>query len=474
MSDLEPASGLHAFLTEVADVLGQASLLTGAACAPYEIDVAQCRGKAAAVVLPHDTHAVSALMRIAVRHRIRLVAQGNRSGLVGGAVTDNSGTQVIVSLSRLRQVREVDPLNRTVIVDAGVLLSELNRQLEPHSLCFPIDVGSDPAIGGLIGANAGGSRLLKHGDVRHNLLGIEVVLADGDGTVVQLLAPLRKNNTGLDLKQMFVGTGGAFGIITVATLELKRIDQSTQSMFVALPDHGTALEVLQAFELQFGDLLCAFEVISEAALAITLRNFPTLRHPFSQSSASCYALIEIASSMPGLHTVFAQRTEQVLEALYESGRVLDAVLGNTSNFWPLRDNLPLAIAKEGIPLSFDVAFSRSQLVAFRNQAAQWLAQEHPLLQLYDFGHFADGGCHLIVLVPHAHIAQYGIAKIVAVRSGIYKRVSENGGCFSAEHGVGPMNAAYYSKYTTPEVQHISRAMQQLMDPQAVLGRYRYT
>ena len=474
MSDLEPASGLYAFLTEVAEVLGQASLLTGAACAPYEIDVAQCRGKAAAVVLPRDTHAVSALMRIAVRHRIRLIAQGNRSGLVGGAVTDNSGTQVIVSLSRLRRVREVDPLNRTVIVDAGVLLSELNRQLEPHSLCFPIDVGSDPAVGGLIGANAGGSRLLKHGDVRHNLLGIEVVLADGDGTVVQLLAPLRKNNTGLDLKQMFVGTGGAFGIITAATLELKRIDQSTQSMFVALPDQGTALEVLQAFELQFGDLLCAFEVISEAALAITLRNFPTLRHPFSQSSASCYALIEIASSMPGLHTIFAQRTEQVLEALYESGQVLDAVLGNTSSFWPLRDNLPLAIAKEGIPLSFDVAFSRSQLVAFRDQAAQWLAQEHPLLQLYDFGHFADGGCHLIVLVPHAHIAHYGIAKIVAVRSGIYKRVSENGGCFSAEHGVGPMNAAYYSKYTTPEVQHISRAMQQLMDPQAVLGRYRYT
>ncbi|MCW2101696.1 UNVERIFIED_ORG: FAD/FMN-containing dehydrogenase [Pseudomonas psychrophila] len=474
MSDLEPASGLYAFLTEVAEVLGQASLLTGAACAPYEIDVAQCRGKAAAVVLPRDTHAVSALMRIAVRHRIRLIAQGNRSGLVGGAVTDNSGTQVIVSLSRLRRVREVDPLNRTVIVDAGVLLSELNRQLEPHSLCFPIDVGSDPAVGGLIGANAGGSRLLKHGDVRHNLLGIEVVLADGDGTVVQLLAPLRKNNTGLDLKQMFVGTGGAFGIITAATLELKRIDQSTQSMFVALPDQGTALEVLQAFELQFGDLLCAFEVISEAALAITLRNFPTLRHPFSQSSASCYALIEIASSMPGLHTIFAQRTEQVLEALFESGQVLDAVLGNTSSFWPLRDNLPLAIAKEGIPLSFDVAFSRSQLVAFRDQAAQWLAQEHPLLQLYDFGHFADGGCHLIVLVPHAHIAHYGIAKIVAVRSGIYKRVSENGGCFSAEHGVGPMNAAYYSKYTTPEVQHISRAMQQLMDPQAVLGRYRYT
>ena len=471
MSDMEH---IQAFLAEVAEHLGLASLLTGDACAPYETDVMQYRGRAAAVVIPQDTQAVSTLMRLAVRHRIRLVAQGNRSGLVGGAITDNSGKQVIVSLSRMRQVREIDPLNRTVIVEAGALLSELNRKLETHSLYFPIDIGSDPAIGGLIGANAGGSRLLKHGDVRHNLLGIEVVLADDNGTVVQLLAPLRKNNTGLDLKQLFVGTGGAFGIITAATLELQRIDQSTQSVFVALPDHATALEVLQAFEEHFGDLLCAFEVISEPALAITLRNFPTLRHPFGQSSARCYALIEIASSMPGLHALFAERTEQVWEQLYESARVVDAVLGHSSSFWPLRDNLPLAIASEGIPLSFDVAFSRSRLVACREQAAQWLQHEHPLLQLYDFGHFADGGCHLIVLVPHAHIAQYGIARLVAVRSGIYRLVSENGGSFSAEHGVGPVNAAYYSKHTTPKVQEISRAMQQLMDPQAVLGRYRYT
>ncbi|MFB3301751.1 FAD-binding oxidoreductase [Pseudomonas sp. AMR01] len=471
---MSEVANIQLFLAEVAEQLGQASLLTGDACAPYETDVMQCRGRAAAVVMPRDTDAVSALMRIAVRHGIRLIAQGNRSGMVGGAVPDNSGKQVIVSLSRLRRVREVDPLNRTVTVEAGALLSELNRTLEPHSLHFPIDIGSDPAIGGLIGANAGGSRLLKHGDVRHNLLGIEVVLADSDGAVVQLLAPLRKNNTGLDFKQMFVGTGGAFGIITAATLELKRIDQSTQSLFVALPDHGTALEVLQAFEQQFGDLLCAFEVISQAALAITLRTFPTLRHPFGQSSASCYALIEIASSMPGLHTLFAQRTEQLLEHLYEGERIVDAVLGHSSSFWPLRDNLPLAIASEGIPLSFDVAFSRSRLVAFREQAVRWLEHEHPLLALYDFGHFADGGCHLIVLVPHAHIAQYGIARTVAVRSGIYRLVCENGGCFSAEHGVGPVNAAYYSKYTTPKVQAISRSMQQLMDPEAVLGRYRYT
>ncbi|WP_258019370.1 FAD-binding oxidoreductase [Pseudomonas chlororaphis] len=462
------------FLTEVSDRLGQSAVLTGVACAPYESDIANGRGCAAAVILPASTEAVSELMRIAVHHGIRLIVQGSRSGLVGSAIPDNSGTQVVVCLSRLHRIREIDPVNRTVIVEAGTLLSELNRQLQQHELYFPVDIGSDPTIGGLLGANAGGSRLLKHGDVRHNVLGVEVVLADEHGTVVQSLAPLRKNNSGLDLKQLFIGTGGAFGIITVVTLELKCRDQSTQSLFMALPNQAAALDVLQAFERDFGDMLCAFEVISQSAIAITLRNFPTLRHPLAQSTADCYALVEIASSMPGLQAIFAQRTEQLLESLYREAKVVDATFSHPETFWPLRDNLPLAIAQEGIPLSFDIAFSRSRLVAFCEEAAQWLRREHPLLQLYEFGHFADGGCHLIVLLPHAHVAQYGIAKIVALRSAIYQRVAEHQGCFSAEHGVGPVNAAYYRKYTPPKVQELSRAIQQLMDPQALLGRYRYT
>jgi FAD/FMN-containing dehydrogenase len=466
-------SPLDGFLAELAGLSATDILLAGAACAPYETDTANCSGKAAAVVLPRDTAAVSAIMRAAVRHGIRLIVQGNRTGLVGAAVADNSGTQVIVSLSRMRQVRSIDPVNRSAIVEAGTLLSELNRQLAPHVLCFPIDVGSDPAVGGLIGANAGGSRLLRHGDVRRNVLGIEAVLADAGGTVVELLAPLRKNNTGVDLKQLFIGTGGAFGIVTAAALDLKRIDQSSQTMFLALPDHAAALDVLLAFEQTFGDLLCAFEVISDAALEITLRNYPTLRRPFDASSA-CYALVEIASSMPGLNQMLTQQAEHLLEQLYGREQVANAAFGRTDSFWPLRDNLPLAIAREGVPLSFDVAFPRSQLVAFRNDAAQWLERQHPLLQLYDFGHFADGGCHLIVLLPHDQVERYGIARIVALRSAIYQLVREYGGSFSAEHGIGPLNAAYYRKYTAPKVREISEALQHLLDPKAVLGRYRYS
>lgn len=467
------ASALDGFLADLASLPPADVLLADEARAPYESDSANCSGKAAAVILPRDCAAVSTVVRAAVRHGIRLIAQGNRSGLVGAAVADASGTQVIVSLSRMRQIRNIDPLNRSAVVEAGASLSELNRQLEPHSLCFPIDIGSDPAIGGLIGANAGGSRLLRHGDVRRNLLGIEVVLADADGTLLELLAPLRKNNTGVDLKQLFIGTGGAFGIITAATLDLKRIDQSSQTLFLALPGYAAALEVLQAFEQTFGDLLCAFEVISEVALDITLRNFPTLRHPFS-ADAPCYALIEIASSMPGLDQLLTEKAEILLEQLYGRTQIANAAFGRTDNFWPLRDNLPLAIAKEGLPLSFDVAFPRSRLAAFRDEAAQWLLRQHPLLQLYDFGHFGDGGCHLIVLLPHSEVERYGIARIVGLRSAIYQLVREHGGSFSAEHGIGPLNAPYYRKYTAPKAKQISEAMQHLMDPQAVLGRYRYS
>lgn len=463
-----------AFVSAVCERLGAGAVLTGEACAPYECDVVNGQGLAGAVVLPSSTEAVSELMRLAVQQGVSLIAQGSRSGLVGNAIPDRSGTQVIVCLSRMQRVRELDTLNRTVVLEAGTRLSQLNQHLQPHKLQFPVDLGSDPTVGGLLANNAGGSRLLRHGDVRHNVLGVEVVLADKHGTVVQALAPLRKNNTGLDLKQLFIGTGGAFGIITAATLDLKRCDQSTQSLFVALPDSTAALKVLLAFEREFGDLLCAFEVMSAASLAITLRHCPVLRHPLAPSPAGCYALIELASSMPGLQVLLTQRTEHLLESLYREARIIDATLSHPETFWPLRDSLPLAIAQEGIPLSFDVAFSRSQLVAFGDAVRQWLQREHPLLQLYEFGHFADGGCHLVVLLPHTQVAQYTLAKIVALRNGIYQRVAEHGGCFSAEHGVGPVNAAYYNKYTAPQVKALSRTLQQVFDPQAILGRYRYT
>ncbi|MBX9297706.1 FAD-binding oxidoreductase [Chromobacterium vaccinii] len=470
---LAPAAGLDAFLAEAAALLPPDALLRGDACAPYQADASSCRGQAAAVLLPSDASAVSALLRAAVRHRARLVPQGNLSGLVGGAVPDGSGRQVALSLARMRRLRAIDPLNRSAVAEAGMPLSELNRQLEPHNLWLPIDVGSDPAVGGLVGANTGGSRLLRHGDVRRNLLGLEVVLADEQGSVLDLTAPLRKNNAGIDLKQLFVGSGGALGVVTAASWDLKRRDASTLTLFAALPGREEALAALDACEQRFGEMLSAFEVMGTPALAVTLRHFPALRHPLADAGAGCYALVEIASAMPGLDALLRERAEALLAGLHQRGLVADAAFARPEALWPLRDSLPLALAAEGLPLSFDVGLPRSRLPAFHAAAERWLAAEHPALRLYDFGHFGDGGCHLIALLPREHAASYGPAKLAVLKSGLYRLVAEHGGSFSAEHGVGPLNAAFYRKFADAGAQRLAAGLQRLLDPAAALGRHRY-
>ncbi|QEL54791.1 FAD-binding oxidoreductase [Chromobacterium paludis] len=470
---LAPASGLDAFLAEAASLLPPGALLRGEACAPYQADASGCHGQAAAVLLPDSTAAVSALLRASVRHRARLVPQGGRSGLVGGAVPDGSGRQAVLSLERMRRLREFDPLNRSAVAEAGLPLSELNRRLEPHGLWLPIDVGSDPAVGGLVGANTGGSRLLRHGDVRRNLLGLEVVLADEHGSVLDLTAPLRKNNAGIDLKQLFIGSGGALGVITAASWDLKRRDASSLTLFAALPAREAALAALDACEQSFGEMLSAFEVIGAPALDATLRQFPVLRHPLAGSAAGCYALIEFASAMPGLDALLQERAEALLTSLHARGLILDAAFGQAERLWPLRDSLPLALAAEGIPLSFDVGLPRSRLPAFLAAAERWLAAEHPALRLYDFGHFGDGGCHLIALLPRELAASYGPAKLAMLKSALYRLTAEHGGSFSAEHGVGPLNAAFYRKFTGAAAQGLAARLQRLLDPAAALGRHRY-
>ncbi|POZ60344.1 FAD-binding oxidoreductase [Chromobacterium alticapitis] len=470
---LAPAAGLDAFLAEAASLLPPGALLRGEDCAPYQADASGCRGQAAAVLLPDSTETVSALLRAAARHRARLVPQGNRSGLVGGAVPDGSGRQAVLSLARMRRLREFDPLNRSAVAEAGLSLSELNRQLEPHGLWLPIDVGSDPATGGLVGANTGGSRLLRHGDARRNLLGLEVVLADGQGSVLDLTAPLRKNNAGIDLKQLFIGSGGALGVVTAASWDLKRLDASQLTLFAALPDREAALVALDAFEQHFGETLSAFEVMGAPALNATLRQFPALRHPLAGSVAGCYALVEIASAMPGLDALLQERAEALLASLHERGLILDAAFGQAERLWPLRDSLPLALAAAGTPLSFDVGLPRSRLPAFLSAAERWLTAEHPALRLYDFGHFGDGGCHLIVLLPRGMAAGYGPAKLAMLKSALYQLVADHGGGFSAEHGVGPLNAAFYRKFTCPAAQGLAAGLQRLLDPAAALGRHRY-
>ena len=253
------------------------------------------RGKALAAVRPSSTEEVSRLLRHASAAGLRVVAQGGNTGLVGASTPDGSGEMLVLSLERLSRTVEVDPVDRTVTADGGVLLSTLDAALAGHGLLFPIDLGADPSIGGMVATNTGGTRLLRYGDVRQNLLGLEAVLADG--TVLDLMRPLRKNNTGFDARQLFVGTSGVFGVVTKAVMRVVPRPVQRVTALVGLSSGAAVLGLLAHLEGRLGEVLTAFEAIGAAALAPVFRHQPRLRDPFGGRPPAYTVLVELSSTL---------------------------------------------------------------------------------------------------------------------------------------------------------------------------------
>ncbi|HTL98850.1 MAG TPA: FAD-binding oxidoreductase, partial [Holophagaceae bacterium] len=278
--------------------------------ARYEEGWRYGKGKALAVAKPSTTGEVSKLLAFAHARGLRVQPQGANTGLVGASNPDASGGMLVLSLERLAKRLEIDPVNRTVLVDGGVLLSQLNAALEPHGLFYPIDLGADPSLGGMVATNTGGTRLLKYGDVRHNLLGVEVVLADG--TVVDALNRLRKNNTGLDPQQLFVGTGGAYGVVTGAVVQVAPLPKQRAVALVGCADGEAALSLLQALERELADVLSAFEVVSAQAYRAVFAHHE-LRNPYGTGEVPAYtALVEASSTLPESALNLAETLETAL------------------------------------------------------------------------------------------------------------------------------------------------------------------
>ncbi len=278
-------------------IVGANGLLSAAAgMAPYETAARYGGGKAAAVVRPADTDEVSAVLRHCVRRRLPFTPQSANTGLVLGSTPDDSGRQIVVSLDRLRAPPRIDVADRTVTVAAGVRLSALNAALEPHNLFLPIDVSSDPMIGGMVATNTGGARFLRYGDMRRHVLGLEVVLPDDAGTVLPLSGGLRKDNAHLDLRQLFIGSCGALGIITAATLEVHPRPRRAAAALLVPRDENAVLELLQVFEAEAGEFLTAFEGMSEAAMRHAFAHIPTSRNPFQEGLPPYAILVELTST----------------------------------------------------------------------------------------------------------------------------------------------------------------------------------
>lgn len=465
-------------LAELAALLGPTAVLANPSdIAGYERGVRYGAGRAACVARPSSTRDVQHIVRWAFRHGLRLIAQGANTGLVAAAAPDDSGDQVIVSFERMRHEIDLDPHNRTVRVAAGVLLQTLNDHLRPHGLCFPIDLGANPSIGGMIAANTGGARLLKYGDVRRNLLGLEVVLADETATHVDLMRDLRKDNSGVDIKQLFTGTSGAFGFVTAAILEVHPLPQQRATALLVPRTSASALELLRALEMNCGELLASFEAMSRAAMECVFRFRPRIRNPFGESVPELAILVELTSAVPPSMGLDLER--MIESALAESTEgddapLADALLGRAEESWQLRHAISDCLREAGTVIAFDISVRRSAVPAFRDFMIQQLRQRWPSLQVCDFGHFGDGGLHFNLVWPHDSYLQPDPAIIQKVREFVYDAVVQRfHGSFSAEHGIGPFNNAFYERYTAPSRLALAGKLQTLFNPDGRLGTVRF-
>ncbi len=438
----------------------------------YETGWRYGKGEAMAVVWPSSPEQVATCLRICGEHGARVQPIGANTGLVGASNPDASGEQVVVSLERLNRIVEIDPVDRVAVVEGGVLLSQLNEELAPLGLMFPIDLGADPQVGGMVVTNTGGTRLLRYGDVRRNLIGVEVALPDG--TLAGRLHRLRKNNTGLDFAQLFVGTSGRYGIVTRAVVQLAPRPRQTASALVAASDGTAALDLLRGLESSTGEFLTAFEVIGREALEITLRRGANLRPPFQGELPDYAVLVELSSTLDRDRLDLESLLEETLVAHAEDDPregLVDVLVGRGEDFWSIRHQITESLREEGKVLAFDLSVPRSRLAEFSDEMRARLARSHPFVRFCDYGHWGDGGTHLNLVWDPAVVDGDPERLWGELRELVYTTCVEDfDGSFSAEHGVGPHNQMWYERFVAAPVQAVASLLAEHFDPAGMLRR----
>jgi len=431
----------------------------------YETDVLSRKGRAAFVVRPRTTQEVREILRWAYSHRVPLVVQGANTGPVLGSTPDGSGLQGVLSTRAMTETLEVDPANATVRVSAGVDLASLQEALAPHGLTFPIDLGANPTIGGMLAANTGGSRLVRYGDVRRRVLGLEVVLPNKEADVIDLMGALRKDNHGPDLKQLFISSAGLLGVVTAAVLDLAPLPKGKATAYLALEGEAQALQCLRRFRQESPEWLSAYELLSRPALEALSRHKPShLAWPFpAGETPTVAALVELSGSASDEE--LSSRLAQLIATCVGAGEALDGWLGNPEAFWALRHLAIEAISKEGILQPFDVSVEISKLPELCQRAREEVHRADPSAKCVDFGHFADGGVHLIVVRNVQPTEQ----QESAVANAIYELVRSMGGAFSAEHNIGRENERAWGKFSSPAYLSLLRSVKQACDPHGILG-----
>lgn len=464
----------EAFLAEATQLLGPRGL-TGDPdlVEPWLTDWrGRYHGAACALASPGSTEEVAALVGLCRKHGVPIVPQGGNSGMSGGATPDASGRALLLSLRRMNTVREFDKAGRKITCDAGLVLENLHHAAEAEGLRFPLTLGGkgSATVGGLISTNAGGTQVLRHGVMRALVLGIEAVLPDG--SVYSALTPLKKDNRGFDLKQLFIGSEGTLGIVTAATLRLVPEVGERLVVWAGLPSIQAARGLLLACEAAGGDHLEGFEVMPQRCLEAVLAYLPEARAPLGGSHA-WHALIEFVGES-GQREALMTIAEAALGEAIEHGLVEDAVLSaneaQAEAFWLLRDSIAPAERMHGPATQHDISVPVERMPDFIAMAVPAIEAEFPGTLATGFGHLGDGNIHFHVLAPEgAERDSWETGPALAIGRRVHDLVTQWGGSISAEHGIGQTKREELARLGDPVALSLLRRVKAALDPEELLN-----
>lgn len=449
--------------------VGGDHVLTEGDLTAYEQDWRRRRtGKALAVVRPASTAQVAEVVKICAEAGVAIVPQGGNTSLSVGSTPDNSGHEVVLSLARMNAIRALDKDNLTLTVEAGCILHNVQQAAAKAGLLFPLSLASEGSctIGGNLGSNAGGTQVLRYGNSRELCLGLEVVTAQGQ--VWDGLRGLRKDNTGYDLRDVFIGSEGTLGIITAATLKLFPQPVAQPTAWAAVPSMAQAVALLGLAQQHLGAGLTGFEVMGQFALDLVNQHLPPLRVPFIDQRDVLYGvLLENSDTESEDHARI--QLEVLLKTALKIGCITDAVvaenLTQARQLWQVRESIPLAQAAEGLNIKHDISLPISQIPAFVAQTSALLEHKIPRVRLVNFGHLGDGNLHFNVQAPAGSDGKaFLLAQEERVNDWVYDAVAQFGGSFSAEHGIGALKVATLQKYQSPVALQMMRAIKQALDP----------
>lgn len=427
-------------------------------------------GRAAMVLRPGSTDEVAAIVKLCAEHAIAVVPQGGNTGMVAGGIPSAAGEQILINLGRLNRIRELDPLDYTVTVEAGCVLADLQAAAKAVDRLFPLSLGAEGScqIGGNLATNAGGVMTLRYGNMRDLVLGLEVVLPDG--RIWHGLRKLRKNNTGYDIKHLFIAAEGTLGIITAATLKLFPRPQQVAIALAAVPSPQASVQLLAQLRAQTGDTITAFELVPRLALELACRHIPNVIDPFA-TPHPWYVLIEVGAGGQGINVINA--TEEALAGAIDQELVIDAVVAQNvaqgEQFWRMRESLAEVQKEEGGSIRHDISVPVSLVPAFLDQATAAVLRLMPDARPMPFGHVGDGNIHFNIVKPLGLDATAFQARTKEINEAVHDILLALGGSISAEHGIGAVRRDELARTADPLELELMSVLKSALDPQGLMN-----